>query len=247
MPSMARGCYDDPVWAINWYLQGYFPLYDPYGRFYWERLPQRAVLPMTPETCRRARAMARRPRRRFRLEQNRRFDECIAHLQNPRVKEYSWVRPEVVRVYQALRRVNLLLTVEALNERGQLAGGLVGIFLPGVFIAETMFTLEADASKVCLCVLLEHLAERGFRLMDVQTRHDLNAFGEPEEHSPGDVPHPCVRLGEEVWPIGTFMRRFHTILAEAGATTAQEWVAAGIGGAGASAELRRWVGVRLET
>ena len=215
---------DDPAWSLTGYMNGHFPLYDLRDRFYWERLPERAVLPINAETARRAASLSRRAHKRFTFHKNRHFAACIKHLQDPRIKEYSWVRAEVVRIYKALRSAGVLLTLEALNARGQLAGGLVGIVLPGVFIAETMFSLEPDASKICLCQLVRELAGLNFRLLDTQSRHDRDPWTH-EPPPPGQTQHPCVRLGEEVWPVARFMTTFTATLADSGATTPADWVA----------------------
>jgi leucyl/phenylalanyl-tRNA--protein transferase len=217
---------DDPLWSLTWYMGGYYPLYDLLGRFYWERLPERAFLPINAEVARRAAAMAKRSEKKFRLVKNQHFDACIRHLQNPSVKEHSWVRAEIVRIYEALRSRGLLMTLEALNARGELAGGLVAIILPGVLIAETMFALEPDASKVCLCKLVGELHRRGFLMMDVQTRHDRDAWGDVIKASADRSPHPCVRLGEQVAPVEQFMPVFSKILAAGGFDGANSWLAA---------------------
>jgi leucyl/phenylalanyl-tRNA--protein transferase len=236
---------DDPLWSLAHYVAGYFPLYNLEGEFYWERLPERAVVPIDEETVRRAKGMGRRSRGKFRIEKNRRFKECIRHLQDPRVKEYSWVQREVVRIYEAFRKAGLLVTVEAVNGEGELAGGLVGIVLPGVLIAETMFGLEADASKACLCAVVEDARACGFALIDVQTRHDLDPW-EGKPYPKERSPHPCVRLGEEVWRIERFRRTLARVLGENWPGTIEDWVEAGRqvaeGREGeAGAKGRRWL------
>jgi leucyl/phenylalanyl-tRNA--protein transferase len=215
---------DDPLWSLTWYMRGYYPLYDLLSRFYWERLPERAFLTIDADLAKRAAAMQRRSEKKFRLVKNKNFDACIRHLQNPRVKEFSWVRTEVVRIYQALRARGLLLTLEAINARGNLAGGLVGIILPGVFIAETMFTLEPDASKVCLCSLIQELHHHGFSILDVQTRHDRDPWGHDLLADANRSPHPCVRLGEKVLDIVQFMPVFSQALAAGGFSQPQPWL-----------------------
>ena len=46
------------------------------------------------------------------------------------------------------------------------------------FFGESMFSLERDASKVCLVHLVERLLERGFMLLDTQfTTGHLKRFG----------------------------------------------------------------------
>ncbi len=50
----------------------------------------------------------------------------------------------------------------------ELAGGLYGVSLRGLFAGESMFSEKTDASKVALYYLVRHLQERGFVLLDVQ-------------------------------------------------------------------------------
>ena len=60
----------------------------------------------------------------------------------------------------------------------RLVGGLYGVSLGGAFFGESMFSRAADASKVCLVRLVEHLRQREFALLDVQFHNDhLAKFG----------------------------------------------------------------------
>jgi len=198
---------------LQHYAAGYFPLYDWAGRFYWERLPVRAIIPLNDHVAGSARRMAARSRRKFSMRYNERLDDCIRILQNERVKPMTWVRTHVARIYRILNHGGFLHTVEAYNARGRLVGGLVAILLPGVVIAETMFSLEPDASKVCLCDLVERFHAAGFDMIDVQTPHDLDPEGTPRI-APGKTPHPCVRLGEEVLDLPAFMHRFTSVMSD---------------------------------
>jgi leucyl/phenylalanyl-tRNA--protein transferase len=190
------------------YAAGYFPLYDVDDHFYWERLPIRAMIPLSAQNVARARKLGKRPRKRFVIRFNSAVDEVIAILQNPRVKENTWVRREVVEIYRVLRAAGLLRTVEAYDQRGELAGGLLGLVFPGTFIAETMFSLQSDASKVCLCELVERTSAAGYKLIDVQTPHNIEFLRLYGEDPVGKTPHPCVRVGEQTVPLGIFMRMF---------------------------------------
>ena len=62
-----------------------------------------------------------------------------------------------------------------------MAGGLYGVSLGGAFFGESMFHTVSDASKVALCVLVDRLRSRGYRLLDIQwlTPH-LARFGAVE-------------------------------------------------------------------
>ena len=54
------------------------------------------------------------------------------------------------------------------TRRGQLAGGVYGVAVGGLFAGESMFHRLRDASKVALVFLVERLRERGFELFDIQ-------------------------------------------------------------------------------
>jgi leucyl/phenylalanyl-tRNA--protein transferase len=58
-------------------------------------------------------------------------------------------------------------------DTGDLAGGLYGVAIGGLFAGESMFHWRTDASKVALCSLVERLEAGGGVLLDCQwqTRH----------------------------------------------------------------------------
>ena len=57
----------------------------------------------------------------------------------------------------------------------QLAGGIYGVAVGGLFAGESMFSRRRDASKVALVHLIERLRERGFQLFDIQFLNDHTA------------------------------------------------------------------------
>ena len=61
-----------------------------------------------------------------------------------------------------------LHTVEAWDEDGNLAGGLYGVSIGGLFAGESMFSRQRDASKVALVHLVGHLSRVEHYLLDVQ-------------------------------------------------------------------------------
>jgi leucyl/phenylalanyl-tRNA--protein transferase len=64
---------------------------------------------------------------------------------------------------------------------GELAGGVYGIALKGLFAAESMFYRQRDASKAALAALMEHLQRQGFQLVDIQMKTEHTArFGAVE-------------------------------------------------------------------
>jgi leucyl/phenylalanyl-tRNA--protein transferase len=56
--------------------------------------------------------------------------------------------------------------------QGQLAGGLYGVAIGGVFFGESMFTHITNASKVAFVALVRQLERWGFRLIDCQVHTD---------------------------------------------------------------------------
>lgn len=79
----------------------------------------------------------------------------------------TWITPDMIDAYVEMNRLGLAHSVEAWSD-DRLVGGVYGIALRGLFAAESMFFREPDASKVALVALIEHLKNRGFRLVDIQ-------------------------------------------------------------------------------
>ncbi|HLK11453.1 MAG TPA: leucyl/phenylalanyl-tRNA--protein transferase [Candidatus Binatia bacterium] len=79
----------------------------------------------------------------------------------------TWITPEVIAAYVRLHRRGVAHSVEAWHG-SRLAGGIYGVAIDGAFSAESMFHREADASKLALVHLVEHLQARGLDWMDVQ-------------------------------------------------------------------------------
>lgn len=215
----------DVLEIVSRYVSGYFPLYDLKGKFYWERFTVRAFIPVNEASLKKAAKLARRARNQFEIRYSTAVDEVITSLQRPDVKEHSWVKEEVVDIYHTLGAAGLLRTIEAWTKDSQprLVGGLLGLVMPGTFIAETMFGLVSEASKICLCQLLEDSAAAGFEMIDVQTPHDIDEYGMPRK-AEGETPHPCMRLGEERVRIEVYMRAFVAIWQQSFGGSAEDWI-----------------------
>jgi len=93
--------------------------------------------------------------------------------------EGNWITDEFVETYSYLHECGFAHSVEVWNCEGELAGGLYGIELGGLFAGESMFHVDRDASKVALVTLAEKLAHCGGpRLFDVQWQTDhLESMG----------------------------------------------------------------------
>jgi leucyl/phenylalanyl-tRNA---protein transferase len=92
----------------------------------------------------------------------------------------TWINARIRGLYRELFRLGHCHTVETWAE-GELAGGLYGVALGGVFFGESMFSRRTDASKVALIYLVARLRAGGFTLLDTQFVTDhLRQFGTVE-------------------------------------------------------------------
>ena len=102
------------------------------------------------------------------------------------VREMSgtWITPQMEEAYGLLHTMGYAHSVEAWILEGEqtvLAGGVYGLALGDCFFGESMFQIRSDASKVALVFLVNHLKNRGFRLMDCQMTTDhMLRFGAKE-------------------------------------------------------------------
>jgi leucyl/phenylalanyl-tRNA---protein transferase len=79
----------------------------------------------------------------------------------------TWLTRPMIHAYTRLFELGHAHSVEVWRA-GELAGGLYGVAIAGLFAAESMFHRCRDASKVALVRLVSHLRERGYTLLDIQ-------------------------------------------------------------------------------
>ena len=79
----------------------------------------------------------------------------------------TWLTPEMIEAYIRLHQLGHAHSVEVWHQNN-LAGGVYGVSIGGLFSAESKFYRVRDASKVALVALVEHLRESRFTLLDIQ-------------------------------------------------------------------------------
>jgi leucyl/phenylalanyl-tRNA---protein transferase len=89
-------------------------------------------------------------------------------------RESTWISPRFIEAYTELHRQGYAHSVEV-REEGRLVGGIYGVAIESFFAGESMFHHVTDASKIALCVLMEHLRKRQFLLFDTQVLSPLTA------------------------------------------------------------------------
>ncbi|MCD0503468.1 leucyl/phenylalanyl-tRNA--protein transferase [Bordetella petrii] len=101
------------------------------------------------------------------------FETVMAHCAAPRDGQAgTWINPSMQQAYRDWHAAGAVHSVETWID-GELAGGLYGISLGGMFFGESMFTLAPNASKVALAYLVQFLRNAGVEWIDCQqqTRH----------------------------------------------------------------------------
>lgn len=104
----------------------------------------------------------------FKITRNQAFRQVIEACAQPAPgRRTTWISGEFVEAYSHLHGQGYAHSVECW--RGdELAGGIYGVAVGGLFAGESMFHRASNASKVALYYLIEHLKQRGFTLFDIQ-------------------------------------------------------------------------------
>jgi leucyl/phenylalanyl-tRNA--protein transferase len=134
------------------------------ARMAWWSPDPRGILPL--DGVRQTRSL-RQSRTHFEIRVDTACAEVIDACDDPD-REGRWITDEIREAYLELHTLGWVHSVEAWAEDGQLAGGLYGVSVGGLFAGESMFHRERDASKVALAGLVDILNAGGATLLDVQ-------------------------------------------------------------------------------
>lgn len=85
----------------------------------------------------------------------------------------TWIRKELADTYCKLFQMGFAHSFEVHNQQGELVGGGYGLAFGRVFVLESMFHGEQNASKVGLVALNRHLAENGYKVSDAKAYGSL--------------------------------------------------------------------------
>lgn len=159
---------------IQGYAQGYFLMADEVNGLGWYASRDRTLIPLDarfryPKSLRRALNSGR-----FDVAINRDFKAVVAGCAN---REQTWLSEELQEIYLALYQTGWAYSFETwLGD--ELAGGILGIAIGGMFIGESMFYRIPEGSKVAMVKLVERLRSRTFSFFDAQMMNPhLERFG----------------------------------------------------------------------
>ena len=165
----------DVAAIIDGYRQGYFLMAeDDESDLAWYTSKDRTLIPLderfhVPRSLRRA-----INQNWFEVAINKDFWGVVEGCAN---RETTWISEELKLIYGALYQAGWAYSFETWHE-GQLAGGILGLSIGGMFIGESMFFEVSEGSKVAMVKLVEHLRSRGYLMFDAQLMNPhLARFG----------------------------------------------------------------------
>lgn len=161
---------DVPV-TVDFYLHalkhGLFPWNDIGAPRMWWSPDPRAILFLDDFHVSRSLAKCIR-KRQFEVTFDRDFENTVKGCAD---RTQTWLDPELIQALRGLHQAGFAHSAEAwLN--GDLVGGVYGMDINGMFIGDSMFHYESNASKVALAYLIERLKACGFRAMDCQVLNE---------------------------------------------------------------------------
>lgn len=200
--AVALGAEVSAATLLTGYRLGLFPM--PYrGTYAWLSPNPRGVL--RPTDCHVSRSL-RRSLRGFEVLFDDRLEEVLAGCADP-ARADGWITADYLAAYRELLALGWLHGVAVLRS-GEVVGGLFGVQVGGVFLAESKFHRATDASKAAVAALCDKQLQGGdgeSRLIDVQWL----------------TPH-LATLGAVEMPRADYLRELRTLVT----LTAPPWVPA---------------------
>jgi leucyl/phenylalanyl-tRNA---protein transferase len=167
----AGGVLDIPT-LISAYSQGIFPWYSAGQPILWWSTNPRMVLPTHAFRLHRSlrksiQKLLVEERLEIRVDDSfERVIQACAHT--PRDgQQGTWILPAIMKAYVQLHRAGKAHSVETWID-GELVGGLYGVNLGRMMFGESMFSRQANASKIALAALVAFCREHDMSMIDCQ-------------------------------------------------------------------------------
>lgn len=156
-----------PQTLLRAYNEGVFPWFNEGDPILWWSPDPRTVIELNGLHI--SRRLARTIRSgKFRVTVNACFERVMRSCGENR-EGGTWVTPDMLAAYTRLHQLGYAHSVETWVG-DELAGGVYGVAIGGLFAAESMFYRISDGSKVALAALVDRLRDRGYVLLDVQMK-----------------------------------------------------------------------------
>ena len=161
---LAAGGRLDVEWLLVAYRQGIFPWFsDNEPILWWSPAPRTVLYPADFHQSRSLQKLVRRQK--YQITRNQDFRGVITACAEDRDgQQGTWINPQMITAYIEMHRAGFAQSFECWDGE-RLVGGLYGIALGRVFFGESMFSREANTSKLCLRQLVE---SGDYELIDCQ-------------------------------------------------------------------------------
>ena len=205
-----------PETLLAAYRAGIFPWFsDDQPILWWSPDPRMVIRPAELHVSRSLRKQLGRNQFHFSIDQA--FVEVMQACAAPRdALGGTWITPEMLAAYEQLHRAGHAHSFEVWHD-GELAGGLYGVHIGGVFFGESMFSRRRDASKCAFALLCALAPAFGIGLIDgqVESPHleSLGARALPREQFLVELKQQVATPGWQAWshppaPLAEYHRAF---------------------------------------
>jgi len=163
------------------YSQACFPWYSENQPILWWSPDSRMILRCEEFHCSK-RLQRRLKQNRYSFTWDRAFNAVISQCidVHSQASGGTWILPAMKDAYIALYQQGHAHSVEVWDS-GELISGLYGVLLNQVFFAESMFSIQRDASKMAIAKLVEIGLEAAWKCIDCQFYTDhLSSLGAKE-------------------------------------------------------------------
>lgn len=158
--------------AIFRYASGAFPMDDAdSAELPWYTAPERAIF----ELDEMSRDAVRRKVRRdagtcagFTFDVDRSFEQVLELCATPPPGEGVWITERLCTLYRRMFATGVAHSFELYTPEGELAAGILGVVLGRAAMLESMRKTRPSAGNALLIRTLDHLAEHGIELCDIQ-------------------------------------------------------------------------------
>jgi len=152
---------------INAYSHGIFPWFSEQEPILWWATNPRMVL--FPEKLHVSRRFSRDLKKNsHQVFFNRDFEEVMEQCSKTRKDGLgTWIIPAMKKAYLELHEQGFAHCLE-IDIEGELAGGIYGVELEGVFFGESMFSSKVNGSKYALFELCKYLKNNDIPILDCQ-------------------------------------------------------------------------------
>ncbi len=159
---------------VSAYAQGIFPWFNEGQPILWWSPDPRLVL--YPSRIKISKSLKKSLRAKYQVTCNQAFERvitgCALRGSTPNmIPEATWITEQMHSAYMELHKAGYAHSIETWSN-GELMGGLYGVSLGKTFFGESMFSRAADASKVALAFLCQHLLNGDFKVIDCQVASD---------------------------------------------------------------------------